>query len=144
VLIKMVKLNWRIAMRTILKFARCLFLIVLAAATVSRLTASSPAEGLPDHTGMAITELEFRDVTIQPAPIDGYTFGGRIKNKSKHYTLQSVEIRIVFYDCATRLDAGTCKIIGERKEPIYIYGDLLNVAGNFVWRYEVLSTQAGL
>jgi len=122
------------------------------------LWADSQESGLTPNPKIPINELAFQDVSIQSSGIDEYKFAGRIRNKSKRYSLQSVDVRIVYYDCAERAAAGTCTVIGERNEtiylqippgqarpfnePVYIYGDLLNVRGDFVWRYEVLSTKA--
>lgn len=136
-----------------------LWLLVLLSPTHSTLQASYRQDKRLSETSIAIAELAFEDVRIRPSALDGYEFVGRIRNASTKYTLHSVAIRIVFYDCAQRSDDSTCKPIGERqetiytaippgeegafKEPIYIYGDVLKVRGDFVWRYEVLATTAG-
>jgi len=137
----------------------CFFIIALTIVPEHRLCASRREEGQTTNRGIALTELEFHDVQIRAACHDRYEFVGRIRNKSKEYSLQSVAVRILYYDCTDRLDAGTCEVIGERhetiyltippgqetafKEPIYVFGDLLKVRGEFVWRYEVLSIKAG-
>jgi len=123
------------------------------------LGADSQASGFSPNSKIAASELAFQDVSIHPSGRDGYEFTGRIRNTSRKYTLHSVALRIVFYDCAQRSDDSTCKVIGERqetiytaippgqerafKEPVYIYADLLPVKGEFVWRYEVLATTSG-
>jgi hypothetical protein len=96
---------------------------------------------------IGISELEFQDVNLQSSGFSGYEFVGRIKNNSKKHTLYSVEINL-----------RKCIIIGERKEsiylrippkqerdfkePIYLYGDVLNIKGDLVWHYKVLSTRS--
>jgi len=107
---------------------------------------------------IAVTEVMLSDVRIRPSGFDGYEFTGRIRNTSRKNTLQGVAIRIVFYDCTKRSNDSTCELIGERREtiytsippgeerafnePVYIYGDVLKVRGNLVWRYNVLSTKS--
>jgi len=136
-----------------------LWLTLLTSIVLCTSHASSPTDSLPSEAFIAIEELEFRDVRIQPAFLDAYEFAGRIKNTSRKYTLRSVAVRIAFYDCVRKSDDSTCIRIGERreaiytaippgeerafKEPIYIYGDVLKVKGDLVWRYDVLATTSG-
>jgi hypothetical protein len=107
---------------------------------------------------IGISELEFQDVNLQSSGFSGYEFVGRIKNNSKKHTLYSVEINLMFYDCVKKSGDRKCIIIGERKEsiylrippkqerdfkePIYLYGDVLNIKGDLVWHYKVLSTRS--
>jgi len=122
------------------------------------LRADSQETGRTPNPKIPINEIAFQDVSIESSGVDEYTFAGRIRNKSKKYSLQSVDVRIVYYDCADKSDAGNCKVIGERretiyiaippgqerafKESVYIYADLLTVTGEFVWNYEALSAKA--
>lgn len=146
-------------MTNLLTLKHWLVTTVLIGSAAQALFADGQQGDRSASTNIAKTELAFRDVAIQPSLQDGYVFAGRIENRSKRYSLRSVAIRLVFYDCADRSDTSTCGVIGERhetiyvtiapgqeetfKEPIYVFGDLLKVKGEFVWRYEVLSIKAG-
>ena len=107
---------------------------------------------------IGISELEFQDVNLQSSGFNEYEFVGRIKNNSKKHTLYSVEINVIFYDCVKKSGDRKCIIIGERKEsiyltipptqerdfkePIYLYGEVLNTEGDLVWHYKLLSTKS--
>ena len=104
---------------------------------------------------IGITEIEFQNVKIRRSDADGYELVGCIKNRSTKKTIHKVKIEIRFYDCLTKSGKETCIIIGERKEsiyltiapnqksefkePVYIYGDLLNSKGDLVWEYDIVS-----
>ncbi len=100
-------------------------------------------------------EIQFHDVKIKRSESNGYKFVGRIQNNSGQNTIRSLKVQIKLLDCPHRLSKKNCILIGERiesiyltippgqerrfKEPIYIYGDLLNLKGDLVWEFDVLS-----
>jgi hypothetical protein len=104
------------------------------------------------------SDIEFVGVNLKGSDSIGYEFVGRIKNKSEKFTLYSVEINLFILDCVKRSGDKHCTVIGERnesiyltippmqekafREPIYIYGDLLNPKGELIWHYDVVSTNS--
>jgi hypothetical protein len=133
-------------------------IIILSGIAGYALCENSQMEERISNQRIGISELEFQDVNLQSSGFSGYEFVGRIKNNSKKHTLYSVEINVIFYDCVKKSGDRNCIIIGERKEsiyltippkqerdfkePIYLYGDVLNPEGDLVWHYKVLSTRS--
>ena len=115
-------------------------------------------ENVPPNSKMNRFEINFTDVKILPSEFGGYEFVGHIRNESTTRTILSIAVKIVFYDYMIHCDNKNIAVIGERtesiyltippkqekkfREPIYLYGDLLNLKGDLVWAYHVLSIRS--
>ena len=133
-------------------------IIILSCIVIHTLSDSSQSDERIPKQRIPPGELEFLDYKIQPSEFGGYEFVGRIKNTNAHYTLYSVEINVLFYDCLIGLGKRNCTILGERiesiyltippkqerdfNEPIYIYGDVLDPKGDLVLELKVISTRS--
>ena len=133
-------------------------IIALSCIVIHTLSDSSQSDERIPKERIPAGELVFLDYKIQPSEFGGYEFVGRIKNTNAHYTLYSVEINVLLYDCLIEVDNRNCTIIGERiesiyltippkqerdfKEPIYIYGDVFNPKGDLVLELKKISTRS--
>ncbi|MEW5975929.1 MAG: hypothetical protein AB1898_09010 [Acidobacteriota bacterium] len=66
-----------------------------------------------------LTELEFTDLRLDSAK---HTLKGRIKNKSKRYTLTGLGIKIILQDCGPQRANGKteCETVGQTEERIHL------------------------
>lgn len=59
-----------------------------------------------------ISEIQIDDLLLTPVPYrpNEYYLSGRLKNKSQHFSLQSIKIKITMRDC---IKPDECEIVGE-------------------------------
>ena len=105
-------------------------------------------------TYIKINQVELMDPRVSFSSYDGRPdrITGRAKNNST-FTLESVEVRLLFQDC---LPTGNCETIGDEKEEISvdvppsqsrdfnqsIYGPILSPKGKIEWSYQLISVSA--
>lgn len=105
-------------------------------------------------TYIKISQVELVDPRVSFSSYEGRPNGitGRAKNNST-YTLESVEVRLIFQDC---LPTGNCETVGDEKEEIRvdvppsqsrdfnqsIYGPILSPKGKIAWNYQIVSASA--
>jgi hypothetical protein len=99
-------------------------------------------------------QIELVDPRVSFSTYDGRPdrMTGRVRNNSG-YDLDSVEVRLVFQDCATQ---NQCETVDDEKLEIrasvparqsrdfdqYVIGSKLSPKGQINWRYEVISVSA--
>ncbi|MFC1505197.1 hypothetical protein ACFL5W_01640 [Thermodesulfobacteriota bacterium] len=133
-------------------------IVIIAGIGIYILIENEEKEDKLSRQRIAISELEFKDVSLKGSGYGSYTMSGRIINKSKTYTLSNVGLNLKVYDCKEKSDQKDCIIIGEKSDSIYIAippkqardfeeriyfsGDELKPKGKMIWEYEITYTKA--